>query len=510
MDVAPYCGSLFSNGRKVVEEQYVVNGDRFREQLDIIRRCVGALQERAGGSSLWEQRLLANSFAELHTALNELSMTQEALKQHLQEISKAERIRQRLEFLLETNRVLSSSLEYGTTLDHLARLVVPRFADWCAIDLIRGFHSFCGVAVAHVDPAKEDLLREVQRRPRPPWDAPAGLPKVLRTGEIEFYPAMSDSLRAAHFPDPVSQSLLRQVGTKSLISVPLRARGELMGAITFGLARPDRRYGWTDLSLAQELAHDAATAIDNASRYRHRGEILRTLQESLSPPELPSMPGIEAAAWYRPAETMDEVGGDFYDLFEAGDGAWDILIGDVCGKGVSAATVAALVRHAARVLASPKRRPGRILGALNDLLLRQRPSEVTCTALYGRLEPTATGARLTTAAAGHPCPLLARAGGIVASVGQPGLLLGICPRPERPDHVLDLQPGDTLVFYTDGVTEAGVANRLFGEERLARLVGACPGLDPAGLVTRIQRAVMEFQGGSPRDDIAVVVLRVAT
>src|SRR5207244_9546528 len=165
---------------------YVVNGNGFLEQLDAIRRCVGALQQRAGGSSLWEQRVLATSFAELHAALRALTAAQEELKQRHEEMSEAERRCQRLEFLLETNRALTSSLEYGTTLEHLTRLVVPRFADWCAIALIRGARSFSGVAVAHVDPVKEDMLREVHRRPRPPWDAPSGLPKVLRTGEPEF------------------------------------------------------------------------------------------------------------------------------------------------------------------------------------------------------------------------------------------------------------------------------------------------------------------------------------
>jgi sigma-B regulation protein RsbU (phosphoserine phosphatase) len=155
-----------------------------------------------------------------------------------------------------------------------------------------------------------------------------------------------------------------------------------------------------------------------------------------------------------------------------------------------------------------ERRPDRILSMLNQSLLQQRDDETFCTAVFARLQPARSGARLTLAGAGHPYPLLLRRDGHVEAVGEPSLFLGVLPEVQFTSRVVDLKPEDALVFYTDGVTETRRAGELFGEERLAKLVGSCAGLDAKSIVRSIEQQVMEFQGGSPQDDVAILALRI--
>ena len=177
--------------------------------------------------------------------------------------------------------------------------------------------------------------------------------------------------------------------------MPLVARGRILGAATFFYGMSGRRYGADDLVLAEELAGRAAVAIDNARLYRGQKEIAHTLQQSLLPPELPTIPGIELAACYLPAGEGIEVGGDFYDVFETLDHAWAVVLGDVTGKGPAAAALTALARYTVRAVAMDERQPSRILASLNDAILRQRPGERFITVALLRLEPSDYGAHLT-------------------------------------------------------------------------------------------------------------------
>jgi serine phosphatase RsbU (regulator of sigma subunit) len=293
------------------------------------------------------------------------------------------------------------------------------------------------------------------------------------------------------------------------------------------------------VELEQELVRYAAMAIDDARRHHRRSEIALALQAGLLPADLPEIPGVDVAACYRPAGEDVAVGGDFFDLFETDDGAWAILIGDVSGKGSAAAGVTPLARYTVRAVAMRERQPKRVLEALNEAFLRQRAGKEFCTAAFGRLEPafvtgrvgdgasgrqsrsrrfapsprppvapSPKGARLTIARGGHPPPLLLRADGTVQKVGSPGQLLGGFPSPRLTEQAVELRPGDGVVLYTDGVTEARNSHEVFGEERLAALLSACAGLGAARIVDRIERAVVGFQGGVPLDDIATLVLRL--
>ena len=147
-----------------------------------------------------------------------------------------------------------------------------------------------------------------------------------------------------------------------------------LGVLSLVTGRSGRRFDARDLELAEELARRCGTAVDNARLYRERGYIARTLQESLLPSELPEIPGIEAAARFRPTGEGNEMGGDFYDLFATGDRGWTVVVGDVCGKGPDAAAVTALARYTLRAAAMRERLPSRELHVLNEALLRQRPT----------------------------------------------------------------------------------------------------------------------------------------
>ncbi|MDP8952470.1 MAG: PAS domain S-box protein, partial [Actinomycetota bacterium] len=179
-------------------------------------------------------------------------------------------------FLSEAGASLSSSLDYRTALARMARLAVPRLADWCAVDVLEEDGSLDRVAVVHEDPEKVALAYEIERRYPTDSEAPYGVPQVLRTGRSEFVPEIPDSLLDEIAVDVEYRELLRELGLKSYVIVPLVARGRTLGAITLVSAESGRRYGTADLELVEELARRAALAVDNARLYRGRSEIART------------------------------------------------------------------------------------------------------------------------------------------------------------------------------------------------------------------------------------------
>lgn len=257
----------------------------------------------------------------------------------------------------------------------------------------------------------------------------------------------------------------------------------------------------------REYEKELLRAKERAEASEARATLLaRTLQQTLIPPSPPDIPGLEIAAAYRPAGSGDEVGGDFYDVFEIASGDWAVAIGDVCGKGVEAAVVTALARHTIRAAAVHEPRPSDILTTLNTILL-QRDSSRFCTVTLVRLRDEGDTWRATICSAGHPPPIHCCPGTRPGPTGPSGTLLGVLPDPELHDHDIELARGQTLLLYTDGVTEARSGNEFFGEERLADVVSEDPG-SAEGLVAAALKAVLDFQSGNARDDVALVGIRV--
>jgi serine phosphatase RsbU (regulator of sigma subunit) len=364
-------------------------------------------------------------------------------------------------------------------------------------------------ALAHVDPGVRERAIEMSRRYPPDPDAPAGLYQVLRTGQPELYPEIPDELLRESAQDEEHYQAIMDIGMRSAIIVPMTARGRTLGALSFVSGPSGRRFDEQDVELAQELARRCATAIDNARLYTDRSYIARTLQQSLLPVELPDIPGVEAAARFRPTGEGNEVGGDFYDMFETGNRGWAVVMGDVCGKGPDAAAVTALARYTLRAAAMRDNLPSRTLATLNEALLRQRDDRRFCTVAYAYIEKLDRGARAGVSTGGHPLPLLLRADGTVETVGLPGTLLGVVPDPSLEDQAVMLDPGDALVFYTDGVIENRLgADGVLDERRLAELVATCAGGGADAIASRVEEAAVLSQGGQPKDDIAVLVLRI--
>ena len=420
----------------------------------------------------------------------------------------AVRARRRLALLAAAGTTLSASLDFEATLEGIARLAVPELADWCLLDILEEDGSVNQLAAAHADPARESLLRELLSHRRFGEDAPGTVARVLRAGRSILHSEASDALLAERATGEEHLEVLRRLEIRSLMSVPLLARGRTLGAVTLVSSDPERLYGEEDLSLAEGLAYRCALAVDNARLYRERSHIARTLQRSLLP-SLPEMPGIEVGVEYLPIGEENEAGGDFYDLFRTSEDAWLAVIGDVCGKGAAAAAVTALTRYTIRAVAMREDEPSAVLVALNEAMLWQVDDGQFCTVACARLEPADGGCEVGVARGGHPAPLVVRGDGSVEVLAPPGRALGIFPDPGLEVQKVGLRPGDAVVFYTDGIVEArGPDESFFGEERLLALLRLCAGLSAPDIAHRLREVTLEYGEGNARDDLAVLVLRV--
>jgi serine phosphatase RsbU (regulator of sigma subunit)/PAS domain-containing protein len=424
----------------------------------------------------------------------------------VEDITELKRGEQGHRFLAEASRVLAGSLDYEETLRAVARLAVPEVADWCAVDLAAG-DELQRVAMAHVDPARLELARQLEQRY--PARGDSGLHGVLRRGQAELYPEVTDAMLAAAAGDEEHLALLRSLEIRSGMLVPMTLRDRVLGVITFVSAESGRRFDAHDLAVAEDLALRAAAAVENARLYESSAAIARTLQASLLPPVLPELPGMEVAAAYRPAARGTEVGGDFYDLFNTEEDQWYAVIGDVCGKGAEAAAVTALARYTIRAAAVRRRSPSAILRWLSDAMLRQQEEEHSrfCTIACAHLDLGRSPPRVTVSCGGHPLPLVVRRDGTVDEVGAAGTLLGLVAQPTLQDRSAELGEGDTLLLYTDGLTEAGAPGRVWTPDELAAAARRAAGGSARVMVERLLEAAL---GPSLRDDVAVLALRAMT
>jgi serine phosphatase RsbU (regulator of sigma subunit) len=409
--------------------------------------------------------------------------------------------------MARASHLLSSALSVHEVADLVAQLAVPELADWCFVELARD-GAIDRVVSRHRDPAKEPFIAEFDRAfPLDP-DSPVGSPKVIRTGEPELIGEIPDEFLVQAAQNEEHLRLLREVGFKSACIVPLIARGRILGDLALATdGESGRRFGPDTLDVARELADRCALALDNAMLYAQREQVAMTLQEELLPPRLPPIPGLDVAARYSAAGEGNQVGGDFYDVF-ASDTGWQVVIGDVVGKGPAAAAVTGLARHTMRAAAAYEGAPSQLLRVLNRALLAERAGQRLASVACVRIDPEADGAKLTVSVAGHPLPLVVGIDGTVREVGRFGQLLGV----EDDLVVFNVEErlgiGELLVLYTDGVIEARGPGGMFGEDHLRSLLMTLGGEAPTRVLQRVESAVLAASGGRPRDDLAMIALRV--
>ena len=413
------------------------------------------------------------------------------------------RARSQLRLLADASRELDTTLDFEATLRRVASLAVPQIADLCIVDVHRD-GRLQRMAWAAADEATRASLDElVALQPETPEETPAANVVISASPQLVEH-VTDDVLRSLAGGDDARLTLLRQLDFHSMIAVPLLARGRVIGAISLGTHRKSPFHD-EDLAIAMELARRAGVALDNARLYEERTKTAMTLQQSLLPRSLPTIPGATVHPAYSPG-SGDAVGGDFYDVYRRGDDDWVIVVGDVCGKDTVAAAMTGLVRHTLRALDHVGTPFGDMLPKLNAVVLSSDFADRFCTVNYIRWQPTGGGARATIASAGHPLPFLRRRNGETTAVGATGELIGVFEHIESPPTTVEIARGDSLVLYTDGIVERHGEAGWFGEERLSEII-ACSSGTPEELVRTIVDAAENFAPDAARDDIAVLAIR---
>jgi serine phosphatase RsbU (regulator of sigma subunit) len=423
----------------------------------------------------------------------------------------AERERDRMSFLARASQLMEAPLSVEERLRQLADLAVKGIADWAAVHFVRGTHVE-RVAVAHLDPAKVAFVEELERRYPPNPDAPGGAIEVARSGVPVVMSDVSDELLVASAQDETHLELIRAIGLRSAIVMPLLTRGRSLGALTLVHAESGERFTADDLPFVGQLATIAALALDNAALYEQQRTVARTLQTALLPAALPDVPGVQCAGRYRPPSpdlTDVYVGGDLYDVHEDSErGRWALTVADVCGKGPQAAALTALVRHTIHAEVGHGLAPADVLRRVNAAMLRHDAGARSrfVTMVHAALTVGPTGATMTLVNGGHPPGLVLR-GDRVESIDVPGTLVGVYPDLSLAEVEVRLAPGDTLLLYTDGITEARGRQGFYGSERLEALLASFAGQDADAIADGILAEVSNFQDGRLRDDVALLVVQ---
>ena len=464
----------------------IARGERPRVEVD-----PGAVEARELAAGL---QTMVSAIAQREDDLRSALQNEQAAREA------AERAQNRLTFLTEASTMLATSLDFEETLRNVARIAVPRFADWAAVDVVDDDGHVQRLGVAHVDPAKVEFVYELQRRYPTHPSAPRGIHQVIRTGQPDLFPSITEEMLAAAARDDEHLRLIRGLGLAAAIIVPIIIRDETVGAISFIWAESGRTYSIEDLHLAQDLARRAAGAIENARLYRRVRNIAETLQRSLLLRNLPELPGIAIAARYLPARMETEVGGDWYDVFSLPDGRIGLVMGDVAGRGIQAAALMGQLQNALRAYAMEGHAPAALMERLNRVVeLREM-----ATVLY--LVFDAAHWTVQYSNAGHPPALLRSPDGTVVMLeggGSPPLggPFGTLYREET----RAITPGSTIVLYTDGLIEVRGESIDMGLNRLVRAAQEDHAGQPEGLLDHVVAAML---GGEPSaDDVALLALR---
>ncbi len=408
-------------------------------------------------------------------------------------------------FLFERSRVRATNLEtifrisqaVGSSLQ--LKVVLNR-----VLDVVQMIFAADAVSLMTYDPVKRSVTTSMARgaissdilhlEVEPGEDLPGrvfsrGRPVMLRDVQLSDMPLAAASA---------------DLGLRSLLAVPLLARGTAMGVLSVFSATP-AAFDEEDMGLLQTFASQAALAIDTARLYSHEHEVAATLQRSILPEKPPAFAEIDAATAYEPAGEEAEIGGDYYDLFRAPDGRIVVAMADVCGKGVEAATKTSMIKYSVRAFVAAGLSASACLDEINSMVAAKGDPSDILTVWLGFLDPIA--GRLVWANGGHPPGLLLRsASQDIVRLSTTGPLLGALQGVRFEAESAEVQAGDMLLLYTDGVTESRSGNRFFGEGRIRRVLRY--GGSPSSVVERLLGALSRFSPEDLRDDVAIVAIRL--
>lgn len=412
-----------------------------------------------------------------------------------------ERERGRLELISNAARLLDRPLDVGERMEELARLLLPAFGDVCVVRTAGA--GGAATIVAATSPGLEaEMVAFVTRYP-------VSLDPATPMGQaLEGHEPVRYGVAAEMESAPADRrAAVARLGIRSGVAVPLQARGEPLGVLAVS-SLAERSYSDRDLAVLRLVARRASLAVDDARRFEEQAHVAAELQRELLPPAPPAWPGVDLACAYRPASAAAAVGGDFYDFFEV-SGGHALVIGDVSGKGIEAAALTALVRHAARVAARTLDDAREVLAEVNRAIFEAAMGDQFCTVAYAMLcERNGPGLDLRITCAGHPPAVIVRADGSVQRAGSPGSLLGAFETLALERDEVALLPGDAVVLYTDGLVEARSDRRMVDDAEVEAAAARAAGLPAAAMLARVE-SDLAAAGGAPQDDVAIVVARLA-
>jgi serine phosphatase RsbU (regulator of sigma subunit)/PAS domain-containing protein len=410
----------------------------------------------------------------------------------------------RLDLVMAATRILLENITYSepVALQRYARLLARELAAWVIVDVEDGQRLRRQHVSGPEDQRSEKLAHAVAAVDPETGSGPY---QVHESGSTLLIAHAEDTGALGDGPDGIP--LLMLLGATSVLSVPLTDGEHAYGVLTLARWAGHPHFEIADVGLVEELGEQLALAIRVDRMFRHRVEIADALQTSLLPRQVRQIPGTEIAAAHVAATMAAEAGGDFYDVYPSRDG-WGLAIGDVCGTGPDTAAVTAAARHAIRALAHLDPDPSAVLRGVNEIMLTEDFGGRFVTADAGHLSWRAGRLHLSLASAGHPGPVLLRPDGRTQVLNGGGLPLGIFPDAEPATQDVELDTGDLLFLYTDGLTSACGPDLVQFEERLTDELAALAGKPAAVLVSRMRDVVLELCRGELRDHVTMLALRV--
>jgi serine phosphatase RsbU (regulator of sigma subunit) len=445
--------------------------------------------------ALSSQLAVAVQNARLHERAKELG---EVLERTLDSERKTAR---QLRGLYEISRSFTESLSLQATLDAVAKTMVELFEiDAAAIRMPDERGDELETRAIHVADAKfHDSATAILSGPQP-MSAPLAR-RLLRSGRpVLLRPGTATEGDIHRLLEP----FLVKGSTAAVL--PMAKPGEILGTLTLLSLDPGRPLDQEDVDSAMIVAAQAALAIDNARLYQQQKDFSETMQRTLLPRELPAVPGLDVGHLYESSARVD-VGGDVYDFLPLERGRLAVFLGDVTGKGIEAAADMAMAKFSFRALARKWPDPSPFLANANEVVVDEIGSGKFITMLYMLVDPT--GRRIACASAGHPAPRIVAPDGKVSQVAARGLALGIESGQKYATERIEVEPGSSVVLYTDGVIEARRDGELYGEERLDKALRKHRKLGAQALAEAILADCRAFSGGDLDDDCAIVCLKLA-